>query len=233
MGLQASNCPQAFTLTVESGETDSFFPQVHYDGDFPQGKWLLRYLGAFCEGDSSGARCVVAPYINPESRWLYALAITKLIYSDLAPFFDSLVLHASSVLADSGAQLFLGPSGAGKSTIARLIGSPLITDDFTPVSLQTGVAFVYSSPFSRTEKVQVPPMNARIKALNFLVQDKKWSRSPLGLVEGIQQALKNTNQFCRLKSCREASLDTAIRLCHWVDLYELKFSLSPPPSGMF
>ena len=48
----------------------------------------------------------------------------------------SLFLHASSVIIDGGAVLFLGHSTAGKSTIARLLGEayPVLADDAVFVS---------------------------------------------------------------------------------------------------
>ena len=47
-----------------------------------------------------------------------------------------LFLHASSVIIDGGAVLFLGHSTAGKSTIARLLGAayPVLADDAVFVS---------------------------------------------------------------------------------------------------
>ena len=56
--------------------------------------------------------------------------------SCLLPPETGLFLHASSVVVDGGAVLFLGHSTAGKSTIARLTGTvhPVLADDSVFVS---------------------------------------------------------------------------------------------------
>lgn len=59
---------------------------------------------------------------------------------------DLLFLHASSVLFANKAALFVGPSMSGKSTVARTVASnkhPVVADDTTPVSLETGEALAY------------------------------------------------------------------------------------------
>ena len=56
--------------------------------------------------------------------------------SCLLPPETGLFLHASSVVVDGGAVLFLGHSTAGKSTLARLLGTkcPVLADDAVHVT---------------------------------------------------------------------------------------------------
>lgn len=66
---------------------------------------------------------------------------------------DTLLIHASTILWENQAYVFLGKSGTGKSTHSRLWlehipGSYLLNDDNPVLRLENGEVYVYGSPWS-------------------------------------------------------------------------------------
>ncbi|MEN0049969.1 MAG: hypothetical protein AAF806_23100 [Bacteroidota bacterium] len=59
--------------------------------------------------------------------------VFRMIFSSKCIEKQMILLHASCIVKDGKAVLFIGQSGAGKSTISRLSGFPLIHDDLISV----------------------------------------------------------------------------------------------------
>jgi hypothetical protein len=83
-----------------------------------------------------------------------------------------LLVHASSVVFDEGAILFVGHSGAGKSTIAAIAeecGGVVLSDDRTIVTVEDNQALAWGTPwhgtFARGASASVP-----VRAWYMLVQ---------------------------------------------------------------
>ena len=77
----------------------------------------------------------------------------RLLYSQAIVQAGGLSVHASCVVLNDCAYLFLGKSGTGKSTHARLWmqifeGSSLLNDDNPVIRWQDGCAVVYGTPWS-------------------------------------------------------------------------------------
>ena len=82
------------------------------------------------------------------------------------------ILHASSVMLDGRALVFLGHSGAGKSTMAEIAsgcGAEVLSDDRTIVTIEHGVATAWGSPWHGSCSKSSPTC-APIAALLLLVQ---------------------------------------------------------------
>lgn len=84
-----------------------------------------------------------------------------------------LLVHASSVVFDDGALLFVGHSGAGKSTIAAIAercGGVVLSDDRTILTVDGGEVRAWGTPWhgtlARTSAASVP-----LRALYLLAQD--------------------------------------------------------------
>lgn len=93
--------------------------------------------------------------INPDAP-LAGVALTsmlRLLYSQAIVQAGGLSVHASCVVLNDCAYLFLGKSGTGKSTHARLWmqifeGSSLLNDDNPVIRWQDGCAVAYGTPWS-------------------------------------------------------------------------------------
>lgn len=93
---------------------------------------------AFCTEKSESAK-----YLMPEILYLNALMNTE----------EGLLLHASAVVRDDKAYVFLGRSGAGKSTIAKIShgkGLHILNDDRVIVRKKNGRFFAFGNPWHGT-----------------------------------------------------------------------------------
>jgi hypothetical protein len=88
-----------------------------------------------------GTQITIFPALNgdlPRLRMaLIGVAMAVLLHQR-----DCVVFHASAVLVNGEAVLFLGPSGAGKSSLAIALhhhGYPLLTDDLGALTLHAGI----------------------------------------------------------------------------------------------
>jgi hypothetical protein len=83
-----------------------------------------------------------------------------------------LLVHASSIVADGGALLFIGHSGAGKSTIAEIAesgGASVLSDDRTIVTFD-GEAWAWGTPWHGT-LARTSSDSAPLRGLFLLQQD--------------------------------------------------------------
>lgn len=84
-----------------------------------------------------------------------------------------LLVHASSVVFDDGAILFIGHSGAGKSTIAALAeqcGGVVLSDDRTILTVDAHRVRAWGTPWHGT-LARVSAASVPLRALYLLVQD--------------------------------------------------------------
>jgi hypothetical protein len=114
---------------------------TRYDDE--RGSWLRhRSFGTFNIA-ADGTQIAVYPRAGVESSMLDG-TLTSQVPIFLSHLQKSPSLHASSVVTDDGAAIFLGPKGQGKSTMAALFlrnGAALLADDTVPVRINGGVAY--------------------------------------------------------------------------------------------
>lgn len=113
-----------------------FRDEVRLSFAFRNEDYLLRFPGHadfLISRAGSEINCRPLPDVSESTiRHLLLDSVIPLILSRREP----LVLHASAILADSGAIAFIGTSGQGKSTLAASHGQrgyPLISDDYLVV----------------------------------------------------------------------------------------------------
>lgn len=90
--------------------------------------------------------------------------------------FNGLMLHASCVVLDNNAYLFVGQSGIGKSTHARLLkknykNALIINDDKPAIRFVENAWYAYGTPWSGKDKLNI---NAKypIKAICLLTNNR-------------------------------------------------------------
>ena len=106
---------------------------VETDKDFAHARALIRWDDRY-----------VATALTSMLRIIFAQAILP---------YDAVSVHASTVLNDGRAFLFMGKSGTGKSThsalwLRHIEGTELLNDDNPIVRIIDGKALVYGSPWS-------------------------------------------------------------------------------------
>ncbi|MES1260789.1 MAG: hypothetical protein ABUS49_03560 [Acidobacteriota bacterium] len=93
---------------------------------------------------TGGREIVVDPIAHADSKAVRVVLLGK-VMACLVAQRGWLPLHASGVMIDGCAALFLGPSGTGKSTMAAALharGHVVITDDVAPVRASGGACHV-------------------------------------------------------------------------------------------
>jgi hypothetical protein len=98
-------------------------------------------------------------------------------------------LHASVVVFDGLAYVFVGDSGAGKTTISRLgadAGGHVLSDDRTVIAIRDGIPYAWGTPWHGTGK-QSSPGCAPVDALCLLAQDVENRVVPLSPAMGVKE----------------------------------------------
>ncbi len=108
----------------------------------------------FLEIDRNLGRAKIVLAGNEQQRWLTLNVGVNFCYMLFALPKSTLLVHASSVIADGKGYLFLGKSGTGKSTHSRMWLSSfddveLLNDDHPVIRVyESGEVMVYGSPWS-------------------------------------------------------------------------------------
>lgn len=99
----------------------------------------------------------------------------RVLYSFLCVRNNGLLLHASGIVKDNKAHIFLGHSGSGKTTVCRLSsGHTILGDDLVIVRAMNGVWRAFGTPFwIDVPEGAIANESAEIKGFFGLVQDTK------------------------------------------------------------
>lgn len=117
---------------------------------------LLRYEGGpvHAMSVSSDFSCAKASIRTDDPHYDTAInSLIRIAFSQRILFYEGFLIHASSVVKDDRAYLFLGRSGTGKSThsqlwLGNIPGAWLLNDDNPVVRLVDGIPFAFGSPWS-------------------------------------------------------------------------------------
>ncbi len=163
---------------------------------------VSRKLGATLLVDRGKRRSLIKLEGDASSRTMALNNALILSYISFTMEHSTLLLHASAVIYEGAAYLFLGKSGTGKSThsrmwLERFYGSELLNDDHPVVrAFDDGTITVYGSPWS-----------GKTPCYRNLSQ-------PLGAIVRIERAPKNELETLRpLKAF--ASLTTSCSGAQW------------------
>jgi hypothetical protein len=119
--------------------------------------------------------------VNGERDILVGYPIDEYLVARLLGRRGGVILHASSVVVDGRAIVFLGHSGAGKSTMAEIasaFGADVLSDDRTIVTVEHGVATAWGSPWHGSCSKSSPKC-APIAAALLLVQAPRTEVRPI------------------------------------------------------
>lgn len=85
---------------------------------------LIDYAGATHTLTANARFSMVRAAVDSQSPACSAAinSLLRIAFSQMATLHDAISIHASAIVADAGAILFLAPSGTGKSTHSHLIG---------------------------------------------------------------------------------------------------------------
>lgn len=229
--FEAEDGEGVFTLHIKYRESRQIKAHATsdtiYTGDFLEGNWGLITMGCMCHGVRWRANCTIEPESQRLLKW-QVMGLLKVLYSDILPFANGLVMHASSLAMGEYAQIFTGPNEAGKSTINHLLSGRLMTDDFTPILFAEGGPFVVASPFIGWEKFKFQQYQAPLSAVNRIFQSDRWDTKTIGISDAIARILENTISFADNQQVKQAILDRATELARLIPVRELSFSLDPP-----
>jgi len=200
---------------------------ARYSGRFPEGAWTLIAMGCRCKGNKWTADCIVRPG-SMKTLKVRLVGLLKVLYSDILPFMNGLVLHASSLAISGRAQVFTAPSGVGKSTISTILPGKLITDDFTPIFFSRKGPITLASPFVTWGNRRYQQSQAPLAAINGISRSGRWHTNVMGVKDAISCILQNTISFAQTPSVNQALLDQAIDLAGMVTVKGLGFSLEIP-----
>jgi hypothetical protein len=138
------------------------------------------------------------------------------------------VFHASGVVYNKKAYLFLGPSGSGKTTIALLSKNKIINDNEILIKFENNKFFAYSSPIQRKK---VKPMNSKAEIKSIFILKGKGNNiiRKLDKKKALKEIIKNlyyTYETNKLETKDLKNLMILIdNLLEKVNCYELSFKI--------
>ena len=185
-----------------------------------------------CMGHAWNAHCIIG---RGDTRMLkvHLVGLLKVLYCDILPFMNGLVMHASCLAMEGHAHVFTGPSGAGKSTISQVLPGKLIADDFTPIYLGPDGPQALAGPFPAWEKRPHQVLRAPLRSINRIIQSNTWKAKTLTPGDAVSSILENTITFSGSPRVKQAILDRAIELGGMVPVRRLQFSLNQPSKEQF
>ncbi len=155
-------------------------------------------------------------------------SVLRASLSVLLPRRGGLLLHASGVVTQGRAFLFLGQSGAGKSTAASLTGErTLLSDDIVAISIEGGRAVARSVPFTGLEAPRTAPLEAPIEVICLLEKGTEDVLEPARAGAGTAELLRCILHLPLSDPATGSVLDLAGRLAEAVPLRRLRFRRDP------
>lgn len=139
---------------------ESFIFDIEENDEYPNAKFILTNNKALSNIDSNKLQ---APHLLGFSLWMaYNLFIINQ---------NAITIHASTIIYNNSAVLFLGESGTGKSTHTKLWeqnfpGSYVLNDDSPVITIENDQILIYGSPWSgkgRRFHNQVFPLKAIVR----------------------------------------------------------------------
>lgn len=124
-------------------------------------------------------------------------------------------LHASSIVKNENAYLFIAPSGSGKSTIAHSVSDKyVLSDDVAVLKKVKDKFFIFSSPFDNKKRYNTRTKEMQLHKIFFIKQASFTKFVEERSVETIREILRNNLLFLWLsrknKNEEERKRETAL-----------------------
>ncbi len=197
---------------VEHGETWTRFGYADFGG------WL----------DLAGRQAIVAlasdEHLLPALERMLVYLLTQALPQDAG----GLLLHASGVMRQGQAHVFVGPSGAGKSTVARLASGygQVLCDENIVLRLGAAGPEAVSTPFwgqATPETAARLRLSAPLSALYALQHASTFSLTPLTPAQAVLVLIDSLRIAVEQPARASAWLAAAKNLLAQVPVYRLSF----------
>jgi hypothetical protein len=157
-------------------------------------------------------------------------ASLRVILANLMTEKNGLLLHASAVVRDNSAYIFLGPSGSGKTTIARLSGAEkILSDEIVAVRTAHRKAVrVFGTPFwGEMGKGPAFSKSYALHSMFFLKKHRTLYARRIRPDGAVQALLRCVCLYGKEPTDLQKSLDTCLQIVSMVDCEELYFPKRP------
>lgn len=141
---------------------------------------------------------------------------------------DGFLLHASSVVRNGKAHVFVGRSGAGKSTVASL--SPqgsVLTDEISLIKPVDGEWHAFGTPFWGEFRADGHNTSAPLAGISRLIQSPENRMSPLRPTELLKTLLPCVLFFSSQPPDHHRLLQILAGACKEISGYDLRFQKNP------
>lgn len=172
---------------IQYSDNGELIWRLHHSDDFQHFEFVDGNVMQIAPSGNVRAYCVAksesAKYLMPEILYLNALMDTE----------EGLLLHASAVVHDDKAYVFLGRSGAGKSTISQISydkGLHILNDDRVIVRKKNGRFFAFGNPWHGTFG-KFENRSYEIAGLYFIHKKPEHKTTPLSFDEAFAAFAKN------------------------------------------
>jgi hypothetical protein len=161
------------------------------------------------------------------SRFALDYPLDEIAFRDHLAHDGALLLHASAVIVDAGAVLFIGHSGAGKSTTAALWrrharGARVLSDDRVVVRPVRGRPWAWGTPWHGSGR-WASPERAPVAAVCVLEQAGSTSLEPIGSPLAAAEVLARAFPPIWDAFALGRALDTAAAVAAAVPVMRLRF----------
>jgi len=160
---------------------------------------------------------------SQQSSESYVTGSISPIFSFFLPLFSGILLHASGVIRNDRAAVFIGASGAGKSTIVdNSINLPILNDDQVILRKKNNFVSAYSTPLA---KKTTGPCQARLGGMFMLRKDTKFKLVPLKphyLLQCLWTAYSENNEHF-YKNLKQRIFSLIYDICYNYPVYYMHF----------
>ncbi|MEJ7811604.1 MAG: hypothetical protein WKG32_14420 [Gemmatimonadaceae bacterium] len=187
------------------------------------------------DDDLRGGRLVRTPSPSDDGGMTVGFPLDEYLAARLLARSGGLVLHASCLLEDGEALLFMGHSGAGKSTMAELAegrGADVLSDDRTILTVRKdGRVVAWGTPWHGSY-TRGSARSAPVAAIFLLVQDARDAIVPLPGARAFGELLVRLVRPTVDRRELELTIGTAERVAASVRCAELRFRPTPAAYDM-
>ncbi|OGJ89683.1 MAG: hypothetical protein A2487_01200 [Candidatus Raymondbacteria bacterium RifOxyC12_full_50_8] len=150
----------------------------------------------------------------------------RLLYSQVLPIFNGLLVHGAAIADDKGAYLFYGPSEAGKTTVSKMaerVDKTVLTDELAAIRKIKGQYYLFGTPFWGHCNGPRRNMGKKLISVLRLVKSNRFGvveAKPIALASSLLQSIMN---FENNSGTNQRLLNAASDLVAMVPTKEIEF----------